>query len=76
VTLSADGLPATVHVNQWLGDQSHVAAGFAGATVVLVEHDRADLASGAPIAIQLDPADLHIFDPVSGDAISHGRELA
>jgi len=73
---AADGAPAGVLTNQWLGDQSHIAASFAGGTMVLVEHDRADVAVGDPIAIQIDPADLHVFDPDSGKAISHGQELA
>lgn len=71
-----EGAAATVLTNQWLGDQSHIAASFADATVVLVEHDRADVAVGDRIAIRLDPSDLHIFDPDSGMAISHGRDLA
>ena len=71
-----EGAAATVLTNQWLGDQSHIAASFADATVVLVEHDRADVAVGDQIAIRLDPSDLHIFDPDSGMAISHGRDLA
>ncbi len=70
------GVEATVLTNQWLGDQSHIAASFAEATVVLVEHDRADVAVGDRIAIRLDPSDLHIFDPATGMAISHGRGLA
>ncbi len=70
------GAGATVLTNQWLGDQSHIAAHFAEATVVLVEHDRANVAVGDQIAIRLDPSDLHIFDPDSGTAISHGRYLA
>ncbi len=70
------GAGATVLTNQWLGDQSHIAAHFAEATVVLVEHDRANVAVGDQIAIRLDPSDLHIFDPDSGMAISHGRNLA
>jgi len=70
------GAAATVLTNQWLGDQSHIAASFAEATVVLVEHDRADVSVGDQIAIRLDPSDLHIFDPDTGMAISHGRDLA
>jgi multiple sugar transport system ATP-binding protein len=73
---AAEGAPARVLTNQWLGDQSHIAASFAGGTMVLVEHDRADVKVGDSIAIQLNPADLHVFDPESGKAISHGRELA
>lgn len=71
----AEGAAATVLTNQWLGDQSHIAASFAEATVVLVEHDRANVAVGEQITIRLDPSDLHIFDPDTGMAISHGRDL-
>lgn len=65
-----------VAVNQWLGDQTHIAADFAGGTMVLVEHDRTSLEIGQPIGIRLDPASLHVFDSESGMAISHGEELA
>ncbi|MEM0948000.1 MAG: ABC transporter ATP-binding protein [Pseudomonadota bacterium] len=71
-----EGLPARVLVNQWLGDQTHIAAEFAGGAVVLVEHDRADVVEGSDIALHFDPRDLHIFDPDSGAAISHGERLA
>lgn len=71
-----DGVPAQVAVNQWLGDQTHVAADFAGGTMVLVEHDRTNLSIGETIGIRLDPGSLHVFDAENGDAISHGQELA
>jgi multiple sugar transport system ATP-binding protein len=70
------GAPATVLANQWLGDQSHIAARFAGGTIVLVEHDRAPVREGDRIAVLLAPDDLHMFDPETGRAISHGREAA
>lgn len=70
------GAAARVVANQWLGDQSHIAASFAGKTIVLVEHDRAHLAEGEPIKVEIKPQDLHIFDPASGLALSHGNELA
>lgn len=73
---AAKGVSATVAANQWLGDQTHIAADFAGGTLVLVEHDRARLSQGEPIAIRIDPKDLHVFDVASGAAISHGPELA
>ena len=70
------GARATVVANQWLGDQTHIAASFAGGTVVLVEHDRAEVTDGQDIGIRIGAADLHVFDPDSGKALSHGQELA
>jgi multiple sugar transport system ATP-binding protein len=70
------GPSATVTANQWLGDQTHIAASFAGGSIVLVEHDRANLKSGDTIHIELAPDALHFFDAETGAAISHGRELA
>ena len=72
----ADGAPAEVVTNQWLGDQSHVAARFAGAVLVMVEHERADAAPGQSVHVAIEPGDLHVFDPGSGAAIAHGATLA
>jgi multiple sugar transport system ATP-binding protein len=76
VKRSTDGVKAEVAVSQWLGDQTHIAADFAGATMVLVEHDRTKLAVGETIGIHLDPSSLHVFDSETGKAVSHGVELA
>jgi multiple sugar transport system ATP-binding protein len=76
VRRAGDGVTAQVAVSQWLGDQTHIAADFAGATMVLVEHDRTKLAVGEKIAIHLDPSSLHVFDSETGKAVSHGVELA
>ncbi|MFK5978722.1 MAG: ABC transporter ATP-binding protein [Rhizobiaceae bacterium] len=76
VKLSDEGAPGIVIANQWLGDQSHIAAKFAGGTIVLVEHDRAKLEEGQPISVILDPASLHVFNPASGMAVSHGQDIA
>lgn len=70
------GLPASVAANQWFGDQTHIAADFAGRSIVLVEHDRTRLAVGDRIHVRIEACDLHIFDPESGRAIAHGTELA
>ena len=72
----ATGAAAQVMTNQWLGDQSHIAASFAGKLIVLVEHDRANLAEGDQIHVEIRPNDLHVFDGDSGKALSHGQELA
>lgn len=71
-----DGVAAKVAVNQWLGDQTHIAADFAGGTMVLVEHDRVSLTPGETIRIHLAPKSLHVFDAETGMAISHGDRLA
>ena len=73
---TAQGAAAQVVANQWLGDQSHIAASFAGKTIVLVEHDRAALSEGQSIHIQINPEDLHVFDPATGAALAHGHALA
>ncbi len=75
VRRSQDGVPAIVSANQWLGDQTHIAADFAGGSLVLVEHDRTRLERGQAISIRIDPQSLHVFDAGSGAAISHGTEL-
>jgi multiple sugar transport system ATP-binding protein len=74
--VTSGGAGAQVVVNQWLGDQSHIAASFAGHTIVLVEHDRAALSPGQQIQVEMRPEDLHVFDPASGVALAHGHALA
>jgi multiple sugar transport system ATP-binding protein len=70
-----DGAGATVFANQWLGDQSHIAASFAGGSIILVEHDRSDVALGQNIQIKLTANDLHVFDRDTGRAIIHGQQV-
>ncbi|SEA54995.1 ABC transporter ATP-binding protein [Rubrimonas cliftonensis] len=76
VRLDPAGAPAEVAANQWLGDQSHIAASFAGGTLVTVEHDRARLRPGDRIGVRFEPADLHVFDGETGAALSHGGRAA
>ncbi|MEM9581512.1 MAG: ABC transporter ATP-binding protein [Pseudomonadota bacterium] len=75
VRRQVDGAFARVLANQWLGDQTHISAEFAGGELVLVEHDRVELAEGDAISVHLNAGDLHIFDPQTGRAISHGASL-
>jgi multiple sugar transport system ATP-binding protein len=70
------GPSAVVIANQWLGDQTHIAASLGDESLVLVEHDRARLSRGETIHVELAPDALHFFDADTGAAISHGRELA
>lgn len=76
VRLSDHGARAEVYANQWLGDQSHIAARFAGGSIVSVAHQRMNARKGEAIGIEIAPDDLHIFDTASGAALSHGGELA
>lgn len=76
VQLTEEGLPAEVYANQWLGDQTHIAARFAGGSIVSVVHDLALPKPGDRINLSISAHDLHIFDNNTGDALSHGGQLA
>lgn len=76
VCLGATGAPAVVAANQWLGDQTHIAAEFAGTTLVSVAHDRVRLTPGTAVGVQLAARDLHLFDADTGAAIVHGGQAA
>ena len=76
VGLGQGGAGAQVFASQWLGDQTHVAAHFAGGAIVSVRHDRVALAKGDAIGITLAASDLHLFDTRTGAAISHGGVMA
>ncbi|MBX2886162.1 MAG: ABC transporter ATP-binding protein [Granulosicoccus sp.] len=76
VKKSQAGISATVVANQWLGDQTHIAATLAGKPIVLVEHDRSFDKIGDKIGIKVDPQSIHLFDRDTGDAVTHGLELA
>lgn len=59
---------------QWLGDQTHVAADIGGATLVSVAHDLVSLKPGDDVSFHVALADLHLFDPKSGQALAHGGD--
>lgn len=67
---------AKVVSNQWLGDQSHVAAEVAGRLMVAVAHDRVPVKPGAAIRYDIALDDVHLFDPENGAAIAHGARAA
>ena len=62
--------------NQWLGDQTHVAAEVAGKLLVAVTTDRVSAKLGTPMGFGFDAADLHLFDPETGRALAHGMTAA
>ncbi len=57
---------------QWLGDQTHIAIEVAGRTVVAVSQARVAAKPGQTTTLGFDAESLHIFDPETGAAISHG----
>jgi len=76
VAVGRGALTGTVTSNQWLGDQSHIAAEFAGKTVVAVTPLRVPARPGDNIPLSFSAADMHLFDSDTGAAISHGRAAA
>ncbi len=76
VRLDPEGAPARLTANQWLGDQTHLAAAFAGGALVTVEHERSRAAVGDEIRVAFAPGDLHFFDRDSGAAIVHAGRAA
>ena len=67
---------AKVVSNQWLGDQSHLALDVAGKLLVAVSQAEVRASRGDRIRYQIGSAKLHVFDPETTRAISHGREAA
>jgi multiple sugar transport system ATP-binding protein len=65
-------LRARVLSNQWLGDQTHVAAEIAGRLIVAVAHQRVAVRVGEEIPFDVAASDLHLFDSASGRVIAHG----
>ena len=76
IRLSDRGVPARTVANQWIGDQSHVAADFAGGAVVVVEHERIAVRAGEVIGLVVPAGHLHVFDAETGAALSHGEAPA
>ena len=72
IRLGQPRLKAKVVSNQWLGDQSHIAAAIAGQTIVIVAHQRIDARVGEEIPFDVAGTDLHLFASDTGSIIAHG----
>jgi multiple sugar transport system ATP-binding protein len=75
----AQGLPASVVSNQWLGDQAHLALDLQGCFLVVVAHRPIDAAVGGTVPVSLPAAAMHLFEAETGKALLHGldaREFA
>jgi multiple sugar transport system ATP-binding protein len=67
--LSADGLPATVHVVEPTGSETQVIADFAGVSILCAFRERVSAKPGETIRITADPALVHLFDADSGQRV-------
>jgi multiple sugar transport system ATP-binding protein len=76
VRLGAGPFRAKLVSNQWLGDQTHVAAEVAGKLLVSVVTDRVSARPGSVASFGFEAADLHVFDCETGRALSHGMTAA
>lgn len=76
VMITGAGLKGKLTSNQWLGDQSHLAAEFAGKLMIAVSPQRIAARTGDEVAFSFTAQDLHLFDVDTGQAISHGMEAA
>ena len=76
VRVGGTGLKGKLTSNQWLGDQCHVAADFAGKLMIAVSNDRVLARVGEDINFAFSANDVHLFDTATGAAISHGMAAA
>ncbi len=76
VAMGTGPFSAKVVSNQWLGDQSHVAAEVAGKLLVGVSATRIRTMPGEAVAYDFAPQDLQLFDADTGVALAHGLEPA
>jgi len=76
VSVVRGGLKGRITSNQWLGDQAHIAAEFAGKLIVAVTPNRVAVKPGDEIPLSFAASDLHLFDTSTGAAIAHGKEAA
>jgi multiple sugar transport system ATP-binding protein len=68
--LSAEGLPATVHVVEPTGSETQVMADFAGTPIICAFRERVSAKPGETIRITADPALVHLFDADSGQRVN------
>jgi len=76
VRLGSGPHQARIVSSQWLGDQSHLALDVAGKLMVAVSHAPVAAKIGETMPYLIGLADLHLFDPETGAALSHGRDAA
>jgi multiple sugar transport system ATP-binding protein len=68
--LSAEGLPAKVHVIEPTGSETQVMAEFAGTPIIAAFRERVMARPGEEIRIRPNPDLVHVFDPDTGRRIA------
>ena len=72
IVVGTGDVRARVVSNQWLGDQSHIAADCGGKLLIAVTPNRIAARAGDTIPFALDPRHLHIFG-ADGSCIRHAE---
>ncbi|MPZ12435.1 MAG: ATP-binding cassette domain-containing protein [Kiloniellaceae bacterium] len=67
---------AEVMVNQWLGDQTHLALEIDGLPLTAVAAGMVDAVPGEVVPFAVEPRGIHLFDCAEGAAIYHGSAEA
>ncbi len=70
LSLSDDGLPATVSVVEPTGSETHVVARAQATEIVAVFRERHSLSPGQSIFLSPDSARIHLFDTETGDRLN------
>jgi multiple sugar transport system ATP-binding protein len=74
IQLGTGSFRAQVISNQWLGDQTHVAATIGGKLMVAVAHQRVSARIGDDLPFNILAKDIHVFDSATGTALGHSLE--
>jgi multiple sugar transport system ATP-binding protein len=76
IQLGTGSFRARVISNQWLGDQTHIAATIGGRLMVAVAHQRVAARSGDDLPFDVQTRDIHVFDCATGTALGHSLETS
>ena len=72
VGIADDGIPARVLLVEPTGSGTHLLLESGDCRLLCVLHERVDLASGAPVALRVDPGHVHLFDADTGRRVGAG----
>jgi ABC-type sugar transport system ATPase subunit len=68
------GIPVTVTASEWLGHEQIIQLDVEGKSLALRDSlDTLNVASGSTMLVTAETADIHLFDPVSGERLAQAR---